>query len=149
MKLYAAMRADVRALLEQRGESGTGYSEDSLRIVEAMVEAGIEPESAYYESLHEVPLIANTIARKKLYEMNAIISDTAEYGCYLFAHAAVPLLEDFMKTVGSDVIGEGFGCGSVSVDNRELVDVNYTIRNHPVEEIGEYLRDAMGNMKAL
>lgn len=31
---------------------------------ETMVEAGIKPESAYYESLHEAPLIANTIARK-------------------------------------------------------------------------------------
>lgn len=33
---------------------------------ETMVEAGIKPESAYYESLHETPLIANTIARKKI-----------------------------------------------------------------------------------
>jgi ketol-acid reductoisomerase len=36
---------------------------------EVMVAAGIKEESAYYESLHETPLIANTIARKKLYEM--------------------------------------------------------------------------------
>ena len=49
---------------------------------ETMTAAGIIAESAYYESLHETPLIANTIARKKLYEMNATISDTAEYGCY-------------------------------------------------------------------
>jgi ketol-acid reductoisomerase len=35
---------------------------------EVMVAAGIKEESAYYESLHETPLIANTIARKKLYE---------------------------------------------------------------------------------
>ncbi|QQL45551.1 ketol-acid reductoisomerase [Sulfuriroseicoccus oceanibius] len=116
---------------------------------EAMVEAGIEPESAYYESLHETPLIANTIARKKLYEMNRIISDTAEYGCYLFAHAAVPLLEDFMKTVDTDVIGKGLELADASVDNKTLVEVNWAIRNHPVEEIGEYLRDAMGNMKSL
>ncbi len=54
---------------------------------ETMVSAGIIEESAYYESLHELPLIANTIARKKLYEMNVVISDTAEYGCYLFSHA--------------------------------------------------------------
>ena len=47
----------------------------------------------YYESLHEVPLIANLIARKKLYEMNVVISDTAEYGNYLFSQAAVPLLK--------------------------------------------------------
>jgi ketol-acid reductoisomerase len=63
---------------------------------ETMVSAGIIEESAYYESLHEVPLIANTIARKKLYEMNVVISDTAEYGCYLFDHACRPLLADFM-----------------------------------------------------
>ena len=54
---------------------------------ETMTDAGIKDASAYYESLHEAPLIANTIARKKLFEMNNIISDTAEYGCYLFDHA--------------------------------------------------------------
>ena len=43
---------------------------------ETMVEAGIIDESAYYESLHELPLIANLVARKKLYEMNSIISST-------------------------------------------------------------------------
>jgi ketol-acid reductoisomerase len=64
---------------------------------ETMTETGIIEESAYYESLHELPLIANTVARKKLYEMNRIISDTAEYGCYLFDHACKPLLTEFMK----------------------------------------------------
>jgi len=54
---------------------------------EAMTESGIIDASAYYESLHETPLIANTIARMKLAEMNRVISDTAEYGCYLFDHA--------------------------------------------------------------
>jgi ketol-acid reductoisomerase len=54
---------------------------------ETMTASGIIEESAYYESLHEVPLIANLIGRKKLYEMNKVISDTAEYGCYLFSHA--------------------------------------------------------------
>jgi len=63
---------------------------------DVMVSNGIKEESAYYESLHELPLIANTIARKKLYEMNRIISDTAEYGCYLFDHACQPLIADFV-----------------------------------------------------
>jgi ketol-acid reductoisomerase len=62
-----------------------------------MTQTGIIEESAYYESLHELPLIANTVA-EKLYEMNRII-DTAEYGCYLFDHACKPLLTDFMKTI--------------------------------------------------
>ncbi|MBK1830265.1 ketol-acid reductoisomerase [Verrucomicrobiaceae bacterium R5-34] len=116
---------------------------------ECMVEAGIEPESAYYESLHETPLIANTIARKKLYEMNSIISDTAEYGCYLFAHAAVPLLEDFMKDIDTSVIGKGLDMDDNAVDNRLLVAVNEEIRTHWVEVVGEELRSAMDGMKAI
>lgn len=66
---------------------------------ETMVASGIIEESAYYESLHELPLIANTIARKRLYEMNVVISDTAEYGNYLFSYACVPLLKEFMTTL--------------------------------------------------
>jgi ketol-acid reductoisomerase len=117
---------------------------------EAMTEAGIIDESAYYESLHETPLIANTIARKKLYEMNRVISDTAEYGCYLFDHACKPLLKDFMANVDTNIIGKKYDEGlSNSVDNKTLVAVNAAIRNHPVEEIGIYLRAEMADMKAI
>lgn len=117
---------------------------------ETMVEAGIKPESAYYESLHETPLIANTIARKKLFEMNRVISDTAEYGCYLFDHACKPLLADFMKTVDTDIIGKNFNEGKDgAVDNQELIAVNDAIRNHPVEKVGAVLRKAMTAMKAI
>ncbi len=116
---------------------------------ECMVEVGIKPESAYYESLHETPLIANTIARKKLYEMNRIISDTAEYGCYLFSHACVPLLQDFMNKIDTEVIGKGLETSDNSVDNLTLVEVNAAIRYHEVEIVGEQLRSAMDGMKSL
>lgn len=116
---------------------------------ETMVISGVEPESAYYESLHETPLIANTIARKKLYEMNRIISDTAEYGCYLFAHACVPMLKDFMASVDTDVIGKGLELSDLGVDNQTLVEVNADIRSHLVEEVGEVLRSAMQGMQAI
>jgi ketol-acid reductoisomerase len=115
---------------------------------ETMVDAGIIEESAYYESLHETPLIANTIARKKLYEMNVVISDTAEYGCYLFDQAARPLLKDFMSRQGTDVIGAGME-GDNAVDNRTLIEINDAIRNHPVEYIGAELRSFMTNMKSI
>lgn len=72
---------------------------------ETMVDSGIIEESAYYESLHELPLIANTIARKRLYEMNVVISDTAEYGNYLFSYACVPLLKEFMTTLQAGDLG--------------------------------------------
>lgn len=115
---------------------------------DTMVSAGIIQESAYYESLHELPLIANTVARKKLFEMNRIISDTAEYGCYLFDHAAKPMLTDFMKTVTNNLIGTSYSNGN-EVDNLKLIEVNKAIRNHPIEAIGEQLREAMTSMKTI
>ena len=115
---------------------------------EAMTEAGIIEESAYYESLHETPLIANTIARKKLFEMNRVISDTAEYGCYLFDHACKPLLTDFMTTIQTDVIGKAY-CSENGVDNQELIAINNIIRSHPVEKIGAQLRASMTAMKVI
>lgn len=114
---------------------------------ETMTDSGIIEESAYYESLHEVPLIANLIGRKKLYEMNAVISDTAEYGCYLFSHACEPLLADFMKKIDTDVIGKGLQLSDNNVDNAELIEVNDSIRSHPIEVIGKKLRSYMTAMK--
>tara|TARA_R110002051_G_scaffold325867_1_gene432504 strand:+ start:27826 stop:29301 length:1476 start_codon:yes stop_codon:yes gene_type:complete len=117
---------------------------------EAMTESGIIAESAYYESLHETPLIANTIARKKLFEMNRVISDTAEYGCYLFDHACKPLLSDFMKKIDTDVIGKKFAEGKGNgVDNAKLIQVNKALRSHPVEIVGARLRASMTAMKPI
>jgi ketol-acid reductoisomerase len=115
---------------------------------ETMVNSGIKAESAYYESLHEAPLIANTIARKKLYEMNRVISDTAEYGCYLFDHVCQPLLADFMKNVNSNLIGKPFSTDN-QVDNKKLIAINKALRNHPIEKIGAILRTSMSAMQKL
>ncbi|HZJ36824.1 MAG TPA: ketol-acid reductoisomerase [Gillisia sp.] len=116
---------------------------------ETMTEAGIIEESAYYESLHETPLIANTIARKKLYEMNRIISDTAEYGCYLFNHSCKPLIQQYVNNLGTGLIGKAYGTGNTAVDNKKLISVNDSIRKHPVEKVGAELRKAMSAMKNL
>jgi ketol-acid reductoisomerase len=116
---------------------------------ETMTASGIIDESAYYESLHETPLIANTIARKKLYEMNVVISDTAEYGCYLFDHAAKPLLEHFVKAMSPQMLGTELKVTSNSVDNARLIEVNEAIRSHPVELIGKKLRGYMTDMKKI
>ena len=115
---------------------------------ETMTNSGIIDESAYYESLHETPLIANLIAKKKLFEMNRIISDTAEYGCYLFDHACKPLLIDFFKKIESKHIGTNFVL-SEKIDNTTLIKVNEIIRNHPVEVVGKKLRSSMTAMKKI
>src|SRR5690606_26154922 len=117
---------------------------------ETTTESAIIGESAYYDSLHETPLIANTIARKKLFEMNRVISDTAEYGCYLFDHACKPLLADFMKKVDTDIIGKAYGQGRDNgVDNLKLIAVKKAIRTHDVEVVGARLRASMTAMKPI
>ena len=115
---------------------------------ETMTNYGIIGESAYYESLHETPLIANLISKNKLYEMNKIISDTAEYGCYLFNHSCKPLLSDFMKNIKTNHIGNSFPLES-NINNQELIKINDIIRNHPVEIIGKHLRSSMTSMKQI
>ena len=82
--------------------------------------------------------------------MNVVISDTTEYGNYLFANVATPLLrEKFMPSVETNVIGRGLGETSNHVDNATLIAVNDAIRNHPVEYIGEELRSYMSDMKRI
>ena len=116
---------------------------------DTMVATGIGEESAYYESLHELPLIANLVARKKLYEMNVVISDTAEYGCYLFNHKAIPLLANFMEELDADVIGKGLSTAGNGVDNIRLIAVNEAIRSTGIERIGKKLRGYMSAMKSI
>ena len=112
---------------------------------ETMVAAGIKEESAYYESLHELPLIANTVSRKKLYEMNRIISDTAEYGCYLFDQECQPLLKDFVSTLDAGLIGTVFNPSGDELSH--LAGVNKSIQGHPIEKVGLTLRAAMAPEK--
>ncbi|QCI18540.1 ketol-acid reductoisomerase [Buchnera aphidicola (Aphis nasturtii)] len=114
---------------------------------ETMLQSGIKSESAYYESLHELPLIANTIARKKLYEMNMVISDTAEYGSYLFSESAYPILKNFIMDLEKSDLGSSLY--NKSIDNIELYKINEEIRNHPIEIIGYKLRNYMKEMKKI
>ncbi|QCI26979.1 ketol-acid reductoisomerase [Buchnera aphidicola (Thelaxes californica)] len=114
---------------------------------EIMVESGILKESAYYESLHELPLIANTIARKKLYEMNLVISDTAEYGNYLFEERATPILNQFFDLIHLKKISLLSQKKEKNIDNIFLKNINELIRNHPIEKIGSKLRTYMIGMK--
>ena len=114
---------------------------------ETMVNNGIIDESAYYESLHELPLIANLVARKKLYEMNRIISDTAEYGCYLFNQSCLPLLSDFMTKINKNHIGSN--ASGIEIDESYLTKNDNKTFSHDIEKIGLTLRKNMSNMKKL
>merc|ERR1719199_1232724 len=85
----------------------------------------------------------------KLYEMNSVISDTAEYGCYIYSDACEPLLADFMSKIDTDVIGTKYSKGDNGVDNKTLNAVNEEIRTHPVEVVGKELRGYMTAMEKI
>jgi ketol-acid reductoisomerase len=53
-----------------------------------------------------------------------------------------------MKTLDSNVIGQSFATSN-AVDNKLLISVNQSIRNHPIEEVGKWLRESMTEMKKI
>ena len=79
--------------------------------------------------------------------MNRIISDTAEYGCYLFNQSCLPLLKNFMKNIDKSVLGE-INIGT-EIDNTLLNKFDTNSMNHPIEKIGKVLRSNMSNMKKI
>lgn len=112
---------------------------------EVMVKNGIYPESAYYESLHELPLIANLVARKRLYEMNVVISDTAEYGNYLFANQAVGLFErEIIPLLQQGDLGTVY---QGEMEPTATAQYAEQIAAHPIEQVGRTLRDYMKQTK--
>ena len=80
--------------------------------------------------------------------MNRIISDTAEYGCYLFNHKCHPLLNDFMINLERGMVGEPI-LNNYNFDLDELIELDKSTKNHPIEKIGKTLRKNMSNMKKL
>ena len=80
--------------------------------------------------------------------MNRIISDTAEYGCYLFNHKCLPLLSEYVKNLSSGFIGEPIRT-TETFDNGTLENLDKISANHPIEKIGKILRRNMSAMKKL
>ena len=80
--------------------------------------------------------------------MKYIISDTAEYGCYLFNNDAIPLLKDFFNNISSDIIGTDVLSKSDNpIDEERLNIINDNVRQHSIEKIGSELRQHMSAMK--
>ncbi len=72
---------------------------------ETLVEAGYEPEMAYFECLHEVKLIVDLIYEGGIANMNYSISNTAEYGEYVSGPRVLPRVEtkERMRAILADI----------------------------------------------
>jgi len=114
---------------------------------EVLTEAGYQPESAYFECLHELKLIVDLMYEGGLAWMRHSISDTAEYGDYT---RGPRIVTDATKTEMRRILKEiqtGQFAKEFILENqvgRPVFDkLREAERNHPIEEVGKRLRDMM------
>ena len=114
---------------------------------ETLVEAGYQPESAYFECVHEMKLIIDLVVKGGLSFMRYSISDTAEYGDYSVGDRIITqAVKDEMKKVLAEVQDGSFAQKWLkeNADGRP----NFTGRRKaeselPIEKVGAELREKM------
>ena len=115
---------------------------------ETLVEAGYEPENAYFECIHEMKLIVDLINKGGVAAMNYSISDTAEYGEYVSGPRVLPheQVKANMRAVLKD-IQDGSFAGRWIAENKNgrtfFNSKRAQLAKHPMELIGKELRDNM------
>jgi ketol-acid reductoisomerase len=115
---------------------------------ETLVEAGYEPEMAYFECLHEVKLIVDLIYEGGIANMNYSISNTAEYGEYVSGPRILPYAETKarMKAVLEDIQSGKFVSDFMQENSVGQPFFKATRRRndeHQIEKVGEKLRAMM------
>lgn len=119
---------------------------------ETLVEAGYQPEIAYFECLHELKLIVDLLYEGGFSGMRSAISDTAEYGDFTRGRRVVgPDVETAMREILEDIRSGAFAREWV-LENRAGTPVLEAERRrqseHPIEEVGANLRGMMSWLKA-
>ncbi|MBL4873384.1 MAG: ketol-acid reductoisomerase, partial [Rhodobacteraceae bacterium] len=115
---------------------------------ETLVEAGYEPEMAYFECLHEVKLIVDLIYEGGIANMNYSISNTAEYGEYVSGPRILPYEETKarMKAVLADIQSGKFVRDFMLENAVGQPSFKATRRindEHQIEKVGRELRAMM------
>ena len=114
---------------------------------ETLVEAGYAPEMAYFECLHEVKLIVDLIYEGGIANMNYSISNTAEYGEYVTGPRIVTEeTKKEMKRVLNDIQSGKFARDWMlenKVNQTSFKATRAKLAAHPIEQVGEKLRDMM------
>jgi ketol-acid reductoisomerase len=114
---------------------------------ETLVEAGYAPEMAYFECLHEVKLIVDLIYEGGIANMNYSISNTAEYGEYVSGPRIVnEETKKEMRRVLADIQSGKFARDWMlenKVNQTSFKATRAKLATHPIEQVGEKLRDMM------
>jgi ketol-acid reductoisomerase len=114
---------------------------------ETLVEAGYQPELAYFETLHELKLIVDLMYRGGLNFMRFSVSDTAEYGDYV---SGPRIIDERTRATMEQVLREiqdGTFAARWIAENEngraEFERLRAVDRDHQIEQVGARLRAAM------
>ncbi|MBK8868851.1 MAG: ketol-acid reductoisomerase [Dermatophilaceae bacterium] len=118
---------------------------------ETLVEAGYQPEVAYFECLHELKLIVDLMVEGGIAKQRWSVSDTAEYGDYVSGPRVIdPSVKENMKAVLADIQNGAFAkrfIGDQDAGAPEFKDLRAKGAAHPIEGTGRELRKLMSWIK--
>jgi ketol-acid reductoisomerase len=117
---------------------------------ETLVEAGYQPELAYFETMHELKLIVDLMYRGGLNFMRFSVSDTAEFGDYVSGPRVTEGVKAAMKDVLSDIQSGSFATRWIAVQEsggEEFRRLREQDREHQIEQVGAELRAKMPFLK--
>jgi ketol-acid reductoisomerase len=113
---------------------------------ETLVEAGYQPELAYFETMHELKLIVDLMYRGGLNFMRFSVSDTAEFGDYVSGPRVTEGTKAAMKDVLADIQSGSFATRWIAVQEsggEEFARLREQDKHHQIEEVGAALRSQM------
>ena len=114
---------------------------------EVLVEAGYQPEMAYFECLHELKLIVDLMVESGLAGMRFSISDTAEYGDYVSGPRVItPQTKKAMVKILADIQSGKFTKNWVKEAKAgypKFLEMRATEADHQIEQVGSHLRSLM------
>ena len=147
LKLHLKMRLK-QIYLENKPFLCGGLVELIKNGYETLVEAGYEPEMAYFETVHEVKLIVDLIYEGGIANMNYSISNTAEYGEYVTGPKIINKEETKkrMKEVLADIQSGKFTkqwMDECKNGQKNFLKTREKLAEHPVEKVGAGLRALM------
>jgi len=114
---------------------------------ETLVEAGYQPEVAYFECLHELKLIVDLMYEGGIAKQRWSVSDTAEYGDYVSGPRVIdPHVKENMKAVLADIQNGAFAKRFMDDQlsgGKEFKELRAKGEAHPIEKVGRELRGLM------
>ena len=114
---------------------------------ETLVEAGYQPEVAYFECLHELKLIVDLVYEGGIAKQRWSVSDTAEYGDYVSGPRVIdPRVKENMQAILADIQNGAFAnrfMADQEAGGPEFQELREKGEKHPIEAVGRDLRQLM------